>query len=159
DFAMSANAATSTNITRVYFGTYTGAKSKGIYVSEFDSASGKLSAPELAAQTASPSFLALHPNRRFLYAVGENSNVGGKATGAVRAFSISPETGRLTLLNQEPTGGAGPCHLSVDREGRCLLVANYGGGSVAALPIQEDGKLGEPATKIQHEGSSVNPAR
>jgi 6-phosphogluconolactonase len=144
---------------RVYIGTYTGAKSKGIYVSRFDPATGRLTAPELAAATPSPSFLALHPSRHFLYAVGETSNLGGKRVGTVSAFSLDPKSGQLTLLNRESSGGAGPCHLSVDPSGKCLLVANYGSGSIAALPIQATGQLGEPKTIIQHQGSSVNPQR
>ncbi len=156
---MSAPAASSNNPVRVYFGTYTGAKSKGIYLSEFDPASGKLSEPKLAAAASSPSFLALHPNHRFLYAVGEEREVGKRKLGAVMAFSIDPASGMLTLLNEQPSGGNGPCHLSLDHDGRCVLVANYGSGSVAAIPIQPDGTLGEPAAMIQHEGSSVNPQR
>jgi len=143
----------------VYLGTYTGAKSKGIYVCRFDSATGRLSDPELAVATTSPSFLALHPNRRFLYAVGETSNLGGKRVGAVSAFSLDGKTGKLKLLNRQSSGGAGPCQLTADQTGKCLLVANYGSGSIAALPIRADGTLGEPGTIIQHEGSSVNPER
>jgi len=143
----------------VYVGTYTGAKSKGIYVCRLDEATGKLSSPELAAETKSPSFLAIHPNGRFLYAVGEMSNFGGTQSGAVSAFSLEPASGKLTLLNQQASGGAGPCHLAVDHEGRSVLVANYGSGSVAALPIQRDGSLGAASAMIQHEGSSVNPQR
>ena len=143
----------------VYIGTYTGPKSKGIYVSRLDIANGKLTAPELAAETASPSFLAIHPSRQFLYAVGEVNNFAGKKSGAVSAFSIDSKTGKLTPLNQQPSGGAGPCYLTCDRTGKSVLVANYGGGSIAALPIQTDGKLGEATAFIQHEGSSVNPER
>src|SRR6185503_3726068 len=139
----------------VYFGTYTGPKSKGIYVSRFDDKTGKLSEPQLAAETASPSFLAIHPTRKFLYAVGELDDFGGKKQGAVDAFAIDAETGKLTLLNQKPSGGAGPCHVSVDKTGHAVLVANYGSGSVESLPVESDGKLGEPATTIQHKGSSV----
>jgi len=156
---MSVTAASTDSPMRVYIGTYTGAKSKGIYVSPFDPATGKLGPPELAAQTANPSFLAVHPEGRFLYAVGETSSFEGKRTGAVGAFSIGPKTGQLTLLNQQSSGGAGPCHLAVDKGGKCLLVANYGSGSIAALPIQRDGSLGEPTSTIQHQGSSVNPQR
>ena len=143
----------------VYFGTYTGAKSKGIYVSRFDPATGRLTSPELAVETPSPSFLAIHPGKRFLYATGENTNLGGKHVGAVSAFSLDAKTGRLTLLNLKSSGGEGPCHLAVDPTGKCLLVANYGSGSVAALPIQPDGSLAEPSAVIQHQGSSVNPQR
>jgi 6-phosphogluconolactonase len=142
-----------------YFGTYTGAKSKGIYAASFDAASGQLGAPELAVETKSPSFLAVHPNERFLYAVGEGTTLEGKRSGAVSAFALDKPSGKLSLLNQQPSGGLGPCHLSLDSKGRCLLVANYGGGSVALLPVRKDGSLGEPVSTIQHVGSSVNPQR
>jgi 6-phosphogluconolactonase len=138
----------------VYFGTYTGAKSRGIYVSRFDPATGRLSAPELAARTRNPSFLAVFPGGRCLYAVNEASDAG-----AVSAFTLDPNTGKLTPLNRQASGGIGPCHLSVDVTGRCLLVANYNSGSIAALPIHADGSLGEATATIQHTGSSVNPAR
>src|SRR5262245_10766388 len=141
----------------VYFGTYTGPKSKGIYLSRLDLASGKLSAPTLAGETEQPSFLALHPNRRFLYAVNETGG-GRRGTGQVTAFSIGTG-GSLTVLNQQPSRGSAPCHLVVDRAGKNLLLANYGGGSVAAFPIGTDGRLGESASFIQHSGSSVNPQR
>jgi 6-phosphogluconolactonase len=143
----------------VFIGTYTGAKSKGIYRSEFDPATGALSAPELAAEAASPSFLAIHPNGRFLYAVGETSDFRHQNLGSVSAFSLNAKVGKLTLLNQQSSGGGGPCHLAVDRSGKYLLVANYGTGSIAALPIQPDGGLGEPSAVIQHQGSSANPQR
>jgi 6-phosphogluconolactonase len=143
----------------VYFGTYTGAKSKGIYVARFDARTGVLSTPELAVETKSPSFLAVHPGERFLYAVGEGTTLEGQRSGAVSAFALDKSSGKLTLLNQQPSGGLGPCHLSLDSMGRCLMVANYGGGSIASLPVRLDGALGEPATKIQHLGSSVNPQR
>jgi 6-phosphogluconolactonase len=143
----------------VYIGTYTAKKSKGIYSARFDSDTGKLSAPESAAETKNPTFLALHPNGRVLYAVGEVDDFQGKKTGAVSAFSIDAKAGKLSLLNQQPSAGGGPCHLAVDKSGKCVLVANYGSGSIAALPIEPDGKLGKPATKIQHTGSSVNHER
>jgi 6-phosphogluconolactonase len=144
---------------RAYIGTYTGKQSKGIYVARFDSDTGKMTAPELAVETKNPSFLALHPNGKVLYAVGEIDNFQGKGVGAVSAFSIDGKSGKLSLLNQQPSGGAGPCHLAVDKTGKCVLVANYGSGSFAALPIEADGKLGEPRSKIQGVGSSVNKER
>ena len=143
----------------VYVGTYTGEKSKGIYVSHMDVATGKLTAPELAAEIASPSFLAVHPARNFLYSVNEVNTFDGKPTGAVSAFAIDRSTGTLTLLNQQSSGGAGPAHLIVDKEGRNVLVANYGGGSVAVLPIAPDGSLKPLSSVVQHTGSSVNPSR
>jgi 6-phosphogluconolactonase len=143
----------------VYFGTYTSGKSKGIYVSRFDSVTGKLTDAELVAETKNPSFLALHPNGKFLYAVGEVNDAQGKRAGAVNAYARDAQTGRLTALNQQTSGGTGPCHVSVDATGKCVLVANYGSGSIAALPIQSDGGLGEAITTIQHAGASVNPKR
>ncbi len=143
----------------IYFGTYTGAKSQGIYVSRFDSITGKLSAPELAAKTTNPTFLAIAPGGNFLYAVSEVDQIDGKRTGAVYAFALDAKTGRLTPLNRQNSGGSGPCHVAVDATDKCLLVANYGGGSIAALPIHADGSLGEAATTMQHTGSSVNTNR
>lgn len=143
----------------VYFGTYTGAKSKGIYVARFDTASGKLSPPELAVETKSPAFLIPHPGGRVLYAVGEASAIGEAKQGGVTAFAIERERGKLRTLNTQPSGGTGPCHLAVDARGRFVFAANYGSGSVAALPIQPDGSLGAPAATKQHAGSSVNPQR
>ncbi len=144
---------------RVYVGTYTRGQSKGIYLCHLDLADGTLEPVGVAAEVANPSFLALHPSRPLLYAVGELGSFSGKRTGAVSAFSIERKTGKLTLLNQQPSQGAGPCHLAVDPSGRCVLVANYGGGSVACLPIREDGRLGEATSFVQHEGSSVNLRR
>jgi 6-phosphogluconolactonase len=144
---------------RVYVGTYTGAKSKGVYLCELDTTSGKLTSKGLAGEATHPSFLAVHPNRKFLYAVGEVANVDGKKGGGVSAFAIDPASGKLMLLNQQSSVGAGPCHLVVDKEGKNVLVANYGGGSVAALPIDADGKLRAASSFIQHKGSSVNKSR
>lgn len=147
------------NQLRVYIGTYTGPKSKGIYFSTLDLATGKLSPAEVAAEVTSPSFLAVHPSKKFLYAVGEISDFGGKKAGGVSAFSIDQATGKLTLLNQQTSGGAGPCHLTVDATGKAVMVANYGGGSVESLPIGADGKLGEPASFFQHAGTNAKTGK
>lgn len=148
-----------TNHLTVYIGAYTGAGSQGIYAAEFDPVQGVLGRPELAAKARNPTFLAAHPGGRWIYAVSEIENFGGGRTGAVSAFAREPGSRRLRPLNQQPSGGAGPCHLSLDRSGRVLLVANYSSGSVAALPIGPDGALGAPASVIQHRGASVDPAR
>ncbi len=142
----------------VFVGTYTGAgtnASKGIYKFNFDAKSGAASAPELAAEVSNPSFLAVHPNGRFLYAVNETSAFAGKKQGAVSAFSINPSTRMLTALNQQPAVGDGPCHINVDRAGKNVLIANYGGGSVAALPIDGDGGLKPASSFVQHTGSGA----
>src|SRR5262249_24992962 len=143
----------------VYVGTYTGPKSKGIYLLRLDPATGSLSAPTLAAESANPSFLAVHPNHRLLYAVNEIDQFSNKNSGAVTAFAIQPGSGKLGLLNQQSSEGTGPCHLAVDRSGACLLVANYAGGSVAALPILEDGRLGPASSFIKHQGAGADPSR
>ena len=143
----------------VYFGTYTRSKSKGIYVSRFAASDGKLSPPELAAETINPSFVALHPKGQFLYAVGETNTFQDQKTGSVAAFSIDRATGQLKLLNQLSSRGGGPCHLAVDRTGKNLLVANYGGGSVACFPLKPDGSMAESSAFIQHTGSGPNRSR
>jgi 6-phosphogluconolactonase len=142
-----------------YFGTYTGSGSEGIYVGEFDLKTGGLKLIGLAAKVDNPTFLAIHPSGKYLYSAGEIGDFKGKKTGAVSAFEIDPKTHTLKLLNQQESEGQGPCHISIDKTGKCALVANYGGGSIASLPIHADGKLGEAASAIQHEGKSVDKGR
>ncbi len=134
----------------MYVGTYTGKGSKGIHLYRFDAANGGLQALGLAAELGNPTFLAIHPQKRHLYAVGEARG------GSVNAFAIAPGTGELTFLNRQSSRGAGPCHVSVDRTGRFALVANYSSGSVAILPIQEDGQVGEATDWVQHPGPISN---
>lgn len=143
----------------VYFGTYTGPTSKGIYVARFDPATGALSEPQLAAESENPSFLAVHPARNLLYAVNEIGTFEGQPTGSVSAFALDRSGGTLKLLNRQPSAGGGPAHIVVDHKGRNVLVANYGGGSVAVLPIADDGTLRPPSSSVRHTGSSVNPDR
>jgi len=142
-----------------YFGTYTNALSRGIYVARLDPATGRLSTLELAAATPSPCFLAVSPDGTRLYAANSVPVFGGVKTGAASAFRIDHTTGHLTLLNQAATGGAGPCHVSVDQTGKTLLVANYAGGSVMSLALNQDGRLGSGNSFYQYSGHSVNPTR
>ena len=142
----------------VYIGTYTRQDSKGIYCWRMDAA-GKLTPLGLAGETVNPSFLAIHPNRRFLYAVSEVANVGSEKGGAVSAFAMDRKTGKLTFLNRVSSKGSGPCFVSVDRTGKAVLVANYNSGSVALLPIQNDGSLREASAFVQHAGSGGDPRR
>ncbi len=143
----------------VFIGTGTGGKqgSKGIYRCELDVADGRLTNLELAAETDTPTFLAIHPNHGFLYSVNENVKLGPKKTGGLSAFALDAKTGKLTFLNQQSSGGPGPCHVSLDRTAKFVLAANYTGGSICCLPIQKDGSLAEATTFIQHMGKSVNP--
>jgi len=144
---------------RVYIGTYTSGGSKGIYLSELDLASGALSPPALVGETPNPSFVSIHPSGRYLFAVNEVGNFQGQKSGSVTAFSIDPKSGGLTQLNQQSSRGDGPCFITVDRTGRNVLVANYGSGSIAALPVGADGRLAEATAAIQHQGSSVDKGR
>lgn len=130
---------------RVYLGTYTGKVSKGIYQCELNLKDGSLSEATLAVETSSPSFVAFHPNGKFLYAVNEGD-------AKLSAFAIDQKSGNLTYLNSQPTQGGAPCHLIVDPTGQNVLVANYTGGSCICLPVNKDGKLGKASSFQQHVG-------
>jgi 6-phosphogluconolactonase len=144
----------------VYIGTYTTKQeSKGIYAYRFDAGSGKLGEIGLAAESTDPSFLAVHPSGKYLYAVNEVGDFNGQKSGALSAFAIDHKTGTLTLLNQVSTHGAGPCYVSLDSTGRWVLVANYDGGSVATFEVQGDGSLSLVKGFVQHSGSSVDKER
>ncbi len=134
---------------RVYIGTYTDENSQGIYQSELNLADGSLSSPKLAGETPSPSFLAIHPSHRYLYAVNE-------ADAAISAFAIDSATGRLSLLNSQPSQGGAPCHLIVDAAGKNVLAANYTGGSCLCIPLKADGQLSEHSSFHQHQGARTN---
>jgi 6-phosphogluconolactonase len=143
----------------LYVGTYTDAGSRGIYRSELDLASGELAAPVLAGESTNPSYLALDPNGRLLYAVNELTSFAGERSGAVSAFAIDAASGSLTLLGQQSSGGADPCYIAVDHGGRNVLVANYTGGSLAVMPVAGDGRLQPASAFVQLIGSGPNPAR
>ena len=143
----------------VYVGTYTGESSQGIYACRLDTDSGQMTAPELVAPSRNPSFLAVHPNQRFLYAVNEVRDEGNGEGGTVEAFEIDPGTGQLKLLNRVSSRGEWPCHLNLDRTGQMLVLANYLNGTVAGFAVGEDGRLSEATTVVQHRGSSVHPTR
>ncbi len=139
----------------LYVGTYTeNRRPLGIYLVRMDRRSGELLKVGSVDAGPKPSFLAIHPNRRVLYAVNELEQ-----TGAVSAFAIARGTGALTRLSEQPSGGGAPCYVSVDRSGRALLVANYAGGNVALLPIQANGALAPAASVVQHAGKGPNAER
>jgi 6-phosphogluconolactonase len=150
----------------MYVGTYTGPGSKGIYAYRFDAATGQASPLGLVVETVNPSFLAIDPTQRFLYAANEVSDYqdqkngrqkGGQKTGAISVFAIDRKTGKLTLLNQVSSHGAGPCYVSLDQTGKYVLAANYDGGSVAVFPVLKDGRLGEASAVVEHTGPTVDP--
>ena len=142
----------------VFVGTYTDGKSKGIYRCEFDPATGKLSEPMLAVETTSPSFLAIDPSRRFLYAVGETGEFKGKKSGSVSAFALDDKTGELKLLNRQPSGGEAPCHLVVDRQGKHVLVANYSGGNARCCPSGPTASSVKPPLSCSTKARAPTPA-
>jgi len=132
-----------------YVGTYTAkTNSKGIYAYRYDAAAGQLSPIGLAAESADPSFLAVHPSGKFLYAVNE----AGKSS-TVSAFQIDYATGKLALLNQVSALGEDPCYISLDRTGKYVFVANYSTGNVVVFPIGPDGKLGDATSNVQDSGA------
>ena len=129
---------------------YIGTGADGIYLAQFDSETGVLTEPALAANYEAPGFLALHPVKPVLHCVG-----GGDT---VASFSIAKDHS-LTLLGSAPSGGKGPCHLAIDTSGRTLAVANYGGGSFATIRLDADGKPGEIISLVKMEGSGPNKNR
>jgi len=142
----------------LYVGSFTNppSASKGIYVFRFESASAKLTPLGLAAETTNPSFLAEHPNHRFLYAVHNNR---GLPDNSVSAFSIDRNTGKLTFLNKVDAAGEGPAHVTLDRTNHWLAVSNYGSGTVAILPVRPDGTLGSVVSSDQHKESGADNPR
>jgi 6-phosphogluconolactonase len=143
----------------VFVGTYTGKGSEGIYCFRFDPATGEIGPLGLAARTDNPSFLVAEPRGEFLYAVNEVDTFQGRPTGAVSAFLIERASGGLRPLQQVSSLGGGPAHLSLDKAGRFLLVANYGGGSLAVFPLEKDGRIGPQTGFMQAHGSSLDPKR
>ena len=137
----------------LFVGTYTQKESKGIYAYRFDAASSELTPLGVAAETTNPSFLAIDPSHRFLYAVNEVQKYKGADSGAVSAFAINRETGKLSLLNEVASRGADPCYIALDRTGKYVLVANYTGGNVAVFPVHADGRLGESSAVLQDIGA------
>jgi 6-phosphogluconolactonase len=130
----------------------------GIHAYEFDGAAGKLKPIHRTGGAENPFFLAVSPNKKFLYSI-HAKQFGGKENEQVAAYEVVGRTGELKLLNRQSAEGTAACYLDVDATGKAVLVANYSSGSVASLPVKPDGSLGEPASFHRHAGSSVNPQR
>jgi 6-phosphogluconolactonase len=143
----------------LFVGTYTAKDSKGIYAYRLESSSKRLIPLGLVAETPNPSFLAIDPTGRFLYAVNELEKYKGEASGSISAFAIDKKSGKLSLLNEVSSRGTDPCHVSLDKSGKYVLLANYGSGSVATFPVLKDGRLGEAATFVRHTGSGPDRDR
>ena len=161
---MALNSAGSSNAKTLlaYVGTYTGAvgagsNGEGIYLFEMNADTGQLSGKRLVAKTPNPSWIVIHPSKKYLYALNEISDFRGNS-GSVTAFQIHPATGDLSALNTVSSEGAGPAYLSLDASGRYVFVANYAGGSIAVLPILADGSLGS-AVDIHRDNSFIGSAQ
>jgi 6-phosphogluconolactonase len=141
--------------TLVYVGTYSARGSEGIYVYRIDPGTGHLKHIGCWPAGKNPSYLAVDAKQRFLYAVNDFADVDGKPGGGVHAFAVDLASGALRFVNAKPSRGTGPCHLSVDATGRCVLVANYGTGSIAVLPVLPDGRLGDATGFVQHPAPAM----
>ncbi len=137
----------------LFVGTYTTRGSEGIYTFRFDTEKGTLTPAGEAKKLENPSFLAISPNRQFVYAVEETAN------GKVSALRFEENTGQLSLLNSQVVNGDYPCHITIDKTGKWVIVGNYGSGNFSIFPVQADGSLGKATQTIQHAGKSINTAR
>lgn len=158
-FAGTASAEVETEtLWRIYIGTYSNSDDGGIHLLEMDKTTGALHSHGVVASVKNPSFLAAHPRENFLYCVGRKSTLETAEDG-VSAFAVETNDGSLRLLNQQPVHGSGPCHLTVDPQGRHLFVANYNSGSVNVFPLNKDASLGTISDWKQHVGSGTHPSR
>jgi 6-phosphogluconolactonase len=149
-----ASAAASAETVRVYVGTYTAGPGQGIYRLQLDTATGALTPDGPPTEAEKPSFLAWSPDGTRLFAVEETGEVRTATSGFVRSFAVDRATGALAPLGRQPSGGAGPCHVSASRDGKHVFVANYAGGSVSAFPVGADGRIGAASAFVQHEGTA-----
>lgn len=140
----------------LFTGTYTSGASKGIYIYTFNAATGDITPVSIAEGVSNPSFLSLSPSGKYLYAVNQNS---GEKVSEVSAFAFDRGTGKLTLINKQPSGSEGPCYISTDASGKWVMVGHYTGGALTAFQVEKDGALKSQAQLITHSGSSVNKQR
>ncbi len=153
-----AAAPASADETLVFVSAFAAGEEGAIHAFQLDSKTGSLTPVHRTTDVENPFFLAVSPDQKFLYSIHARK-FGGKEHEEVAAYAIVGRTGRLKLLNRQSSLGSASCYLDVDATGKTLLVANYSTGSVASLPVRDDGSLGEAASFIQHAGSSVDPVR
>jgi len=144
---------------RVYFGTSVEQEQGGIYMALFDMRTGHLGKAVHVGHAPRAGFIAIHPDGKYIYSTGANTEFDGVKTGAVNAFRITEPDGMLTKINARSSGGLGPCHVSIDPTSKNVLVANYFGGSCSVLPIRPDGSLAPASCTQKHTGSSIHPQR
>jgi 6-phosphogluconolactonase len=142
-----------------YAGTYGTGQDGGIYFCRLNSLTGEIILRGEAKGIDNASFLSIDASNRFLFAVNEVSEIHGNKGGSVSSFDIDQQNGRLSFINLQPTLGESPCHISIDRTGKFLLITNYTGGNIIVFPIMEGGIIGKNADFIQHKGYSLNPDR
>lgn len=142
---------------KLVIGTYTGGKSEGIYIYEFDSKNADTKFIS-TIKSSNPSFLAVSPNKKYLYAVNEDADSLNNG-GMVSAYTFDKKKKQLTFINQQPSGGNHPCYITVDKTGKWVIVANYSGGSLSVTPVNEDGSLSADKKVMQHTGKGVNKER
>jgi 6-phosphogluconolactonase len=142
-----------------YVGGYTDKEGQGIYAFRFNGQTGELVPLGLAVETPNPTFIVLHPTGKYLYAVGSTGPLTGPRIGLVSAFAVDPVSSKLTLINQQSSGGGGPVRITIDQDGTHVLVANYGTGSVCVLPVETDGRLDTATALQQHTGWGPNQSR
>lgn len=141
----------------MFVGTQTGKGSEGIYAYSFDSSTGELKQTGLAVEAENPTFLALSPDKRFLFAANELNDYEGKKSGAVSSFRVDSKAAKLTKINEVSAGGSGTCHVSMDHTGHCAFAANYGGGSAASFRVDKSGQLSEAVSFFQYSGHGPKP--
>jgi len=143
----------------LYVGTFSVRGSQGIYVYEFNRAKGRMKEVQVVKTLESPSFIAVHPSGKYLYSVNRGALEEMPNSGSVSSYRIDETTGQLTLLNQRPSYGSDPCHISFDKSGRWAFVSNYSEGNFVIFPVFDDGLLGSASDSRKHTGSSINPGR
>ncbi|MDA1164766.1 MAG: lactonase family protein [Planctomycetota bacterium] len=142
----------------IYISAFAAGEQGAIHAFRFDSKTGALKPQHRTTDVQHPFFLVISPDGRFLYSI-DTESFGGKEDEFVAAYAIKDRTGKLERLNQQSAKGSASCYLDIDPTGKTVVLANYSSGSVAALPVLEDGSLGEAASFVQHAGSSVDPKR
>jgi 6-phosphogluconolactonase len=142
-----------------YVGGYSDKEGKGIYAFRFNAQTGEMVPLGLAVETPNPSFIVLHPTGKYLYAVGFTGPGAGPRIGLVSAFAVNPVSAKLTLINQQSSGGGNPVRITIDQDGTHVFVANYGTGNLSVLPVESDGRLDTATALMQHTGWGPNPSR
>lgn len=143
----------------LFAGTQTGPASKGIYAFEWNASTGALKELGLAAETNNPTFIALAPDSKHLYAANEIDEYLGTKSGSISGFSVDRMAAKLTLINTVSSTAAGPCHVAVDQTGRTVLCANYSGSGAASFHVDTRGHLSEAVSQFHYTGRGPNPDR